>query len=353
LRLYLAHGETIHEQRSGPGIGTLTVPPLDALRAALAPWRAAHGINRVVLCGMAGARNGLREAAYLPLPAERRHWARRPLSFDADGLAIAIGAGLSRVAEGGVADVMRGEETQVFGALRVDPTLERDRHWLVLPGTHSKWVLLDDGSIVGFTTYITGELFALLKDHSSLLRAGAVAERAQPSNVRAAAMTEADKGFAGGAMAATGEGFDRGRGIEGGGGGDGIGGGGFVVGQGIEGSEDADADEGFAAGVYRSKQRSAGLAAAVFEARSAQLIHGRTRGWAAQFLSGLLIGSEIRAALEDTRDPQRATLVGDAHLTALYRRALAQYAIEAAELDGDRCAVEGLLLLANSAPEEP
>jgi 2-dehydro-3-deoxygalactonokinase len=307
LRLYLAQGDTIQDRCTGPGIGTLTVPPLEALRAALAPWRAAHGINRVVLCGMAGSRNGLREAPYLPLPAERLDWASHPLAFDAEGLAISIGPGLSRVDEGGTADVMRGEETQVFGALGIDRALRLGRHWLVLPGTHSKWVQLEDSSIVRFTTYITGELFGLLKDHSTLLRAGA--------------------------MALAGEGI------------------GDV--QGIEGGEDVDADEGFTAGLQRSQQHAAGLAAAVFEARSARLIQGRSHGWATEFLSGLLIGSEIRAALEAAREPRYMTLIGDPRLTARYRRALTQYAIEAVELDGDRCVVAGLLLLANAALEDP
>jgi 2-dehydro-3-deoxygalactonokinase len=321
LRLYLAQGDIIHGERSGPGIGTLTVRPLEALRAALAPWRAAHGINRVVLCGMAGSRNGLREATYLSLPAERRHWARHPLTFDAEGLAISIGAGLSRVDAGGVADVVRGEETQVFGALGIDPALRLGRHWLVLPGTHSKWVQLEDSSIVRFTTYITGELFGLLKDHSTLLRAGA--------------------------KAVAGVGIGGGQGI-----GAGEGRGAFAVGQGIEGGEDVDA-EGFTAGLQRSQQHAAGLAAAVFEARSAQLIQGRSHGWATEFLSGLLIGSEIRAALEAAREPRYVTLIGDPRLTARYRRALTQYAIEAVELDGDRCVVAGLLLLANAALEDP
>jgi 2-dehydro-3-deoxygalactonokinase len=105
--------------------------------------------------------------------------------------------------------------------------------------------------------------------------------------------------------------------------------------------------------VQRSQQRAPGLAAAVFEVRSAQLIQGRSHGWATQFLSGLLIGSEVRAALEQARASRCATLIGDPRLTALYRRALTQYAIESAELNGGRCAIAGLLLLANSAIEEP
>ena len=66
-------------------------------------------------------------------------------------------------------DVMRGEETQIVGALESMPGL-RDNSLLVLPGTHSKWVTVQDGRVVSFTTFLTGELFATLSKHSILGR---------------------------------------------------------------------------------------------------------------------------------------------------------------------------------------
>jgi 2-dehydro-3-deoxygalactonokinase len=66
---------------------------------------------------------------------------------------------------------MRGEETQVFGAMALDPGLAIGRHIVLLPGTHSKWVRLEDGTILGFRTCMTGELYALL-GKSSLLATG-------------------------------------------------------------------------------------------------------------------------------------------------------------------------------------
>lgn len=74
-------------------------------------------------------------------------------------------------ADHGRADVMRGEETQIFGAIRLDPGLWEARHVAVLPGTHSKWVTLDDGHSVAFRTFLTGELYTLLQG-SSVLAAG-------------------------------------------------------------------------------------------------------------------------------------------------------------------------------------
>jgi 2-dehydro-3-deoxygalactonokinase len=67
---------------------------------------------------------------------------------------------------------MRGEETQIFGAAALDPTLAKGRAMIVLPGTHSKWAELIDGRVERFHTFPTGELFALLRGHSTLTRAG-------------------------------------------------------------------------------------------------------------------------------------------------------------------------------------
>ena len=67
----------------------------------------------------------------------------------------------------GVPDVMRGEETQVFGALEL---LGMDHGLFVLPGTHSKWVRVAGGRIESFATFMTGEFYALLRKHSILAR---------------------------------------------------------------------------------------------------------------------------------------------------------------------------------------
>ena len=67
---------------------------------------------------------------------------------------------------------MRGEETQILGALRLHPELARGRHVFCLPGTHAKWVVLEDGAVIRFQTALSGELFELLRRHSVLARDG-------------------------------------------------------------------------------------------------------------------------------------------------------------------------------------
>ena len=128
-----------------------------ALRAAVA-GRAPEG-TPVVACGMAGARGAWHEVPYAPVPCAPAAAATR--------IDVALGPvhlvhGLSQAAP---PDVMRGEETQIAGFLAAEPGFDGT---LLLPGTHSKWVHLSAGEVVSFRTCLTGELFALLSERSSL-----------------------------------------------------------------------------------------------------------------------------------------------------------------------------------------
>jgi len=175
LRLWLARGDAITPWREGPGIGTLDRPAKAVLRALVAELPADERPAQIVLCGMAGARGGLHEAGYVDCPADQTVWARRATTITLDGIPLVIGAGVALPADAPRADVMRGEETQVFGAIARDPALASGRHTLLLPGTHSKWVIVEDGAIIGFTTAFTGEFYALL-GKSTLLAAGVEGE---------------------------------------------------------------------------------------------------------------------------------------------------------------------------------
>src|SRR5512146_2097916 len=172
LRLSLCLGERVLEARQGPGIGALRQPAGEVLRQLIAAWRERHGPLPLVLCGMAGSRNGWREAPYLPCPADLRALPEAALRFEADGAPVAIAPGLSCQSRLGTPDVMRGEETQIAGALTLHPGLGAGRHLLCLPGTHTKWACLEDGRLRDFLTAFSGELFALLRDGSTLTRAG-------------------------------------------------------------------------------------------------------------------------------------------------------------------------------------
>ena len=135
----------------------------DVLNALVGHWRR-PGLP-VILSGMIGSRQGWIEAPYVPVPASfddiATALARHP--GDAD---IFIVPGLAQDLPGQAPDVMRGEETQIIGAIGE----ATGRQLLVLPGTHSKWVLTENRQIIWFATFMTGELFAVLKDHSILGR---------------------------------------------------------------------------------------------------------------------------------------------------------------------------------------
>jgi 2-dehydro-3-deoxygalactonokinase len=125
-----------------------------------------------ILCGMIGSNLGWRQVDYLTCPAGLEDL-RRGLCTVAEGVRIV--PGLRGEGLAGAPDVMRGEETQVFGWLRQDEARMRDRHVLCHPGTHAKWILIEDGRIVRFITAMTGELFAVLRKHS-VLRSDAPAD---------------------------------------------------------------------------------------------------------------------------------------------------------------------------------
>jgi 2-dehydro-3-deoxygalactonokinase len=116
------------------------------------------------MSGMVGSRQGWLEAPYCPCPAGFADIAAQ-LAWVQPGR-IGIVPGLS-CDEDGTPDVMRGEETQVFGALEL---LQLSEGLLVLPGTHSKWVRVAQGRIQEFSTFMTGEFYALLRQHSILAR---------------------------------------------------------------------------------------------------------------------------------------------------------------------------------------
>ena len=119
----------------------------------------------VMAAGMITSRQGWIELPYLPCPASAADLARNLHHHrTASGRRIAFATGLSYRDAAGVPEVMRSEEVQVFGAL--DSGL---RHF-VTPGTHSKWIAVEDDRILSYATYVTGEVYAALKDHTILGR---------------------------------------------------------------------------------------------------------------------------------------------------------------------------------------
>ncbi|HQS32933.1 MAG: 2-dehydro-3-deoxygalactonokinase [Polaromonas sp. 39-63-203] len=164
LRGALIENGNVTEERAFAR-GILTVEPGGfpaVFESCFGDWMTQDAL--CLIAGMAGSQQGWMGAPYCPCPARFDDVAAR-LAWVVPGR-IAIVPGLS-IDTGGIPDVMRGEETQVFGALQ---SLNLQSARLVLPGTHSKWVTVTDSQITYFSTWMTGEFYALLRQHSILAR---------------------------------------------------------------------------------------------------------------------------------------------------------------------------------------
>lgn len=136
--------------------------PAGGFAAETARLRSALGDLPVLASGMIGSTRGWREAPYVVTPADAAAVAAAVLRVDER---FAIVPGLKQV-DPGREDVMRGEETLALGAAAAG--LVPPDALVCQPGTHCKWIRMRGGRIVDFSTALTGELFALLREHSLL-----------------------------------------------------------------------------------------------------------------------------------------------------------------------------------------
>ncbi len=166
FRGYLVEGETIIDRvSSDEGVSALKPGEhRDVFLRRCGHWLQAEPAAPVLLVGMVGSREGWTVAPYATCPAGAAEIAAAMIPVDLGGGRQAhIVPGLTCEPAPGAADVMRGEETLVLGS-GVESGL------VCLPGTHPKWVLMRDGRIKRFATYMTGEMYALLREHSMIGR---------------------------------------------------------------------------------------------------------------------------------------------------------------------------------------
>jgi 2-dehydro-3-deoxygalactonokinase len=249
-----ADGAVLERRAATSGIASLTPTDYAAvLQQQIGDWLRADPAAVVLLSGMVGSRQGWREAAYAECPASLADLAGGLCPVELGGGRLAhIVPGLSCRNEAGIPDVMRGEETQIFGLdLAGDATI-------CLPGTHSKHVQVRGGRITGFATAMTGEVFALLSSHGLI-----------------AAMLQAESG------------------------------------------PDLDT-AAFEAGLALSGQPG-GLLHHLFSVRTRRLFNELSAVAATHYLSGILIGHELRA----TAWAEKVVIVGTGVLTMRYRKAFA------------------------------
>ncbi len=156
----------IAEASSDKGMAGLKPAEFEAaLLDMIGPWLAGHtgAPIPVYACGMVGARQGWVEAPYRAVPCTPVHGGElMAVPVQDPRIRVHITPGLKQDKP---ADVMRGEETQIAGALALYPNFDGA---MCLPGTHSKWAQVSAGEVVSFQTFMTGEMFALLSTQSVL-----------------------------------------------------------------------------------------------------------------------------------------------------------------------------------------
>jgi 2-dehydro-3-deoxygalactonokinase len=178
MRAYVADRSGQMLERRDFALGVAGLAPGEAAQRFASEVRPAMQAEALpaLLCGMIGSALGWQAVPYADCPAPFAALAGAMCQVDAPGPPVWIVPGLrTQRPDGSGPDVMRGEETQIFGWAMADPARQRGTHLVCHPGTHAKWARLVDNRIDQFVTAMTGELFALLRTHSALKVASAIA----------------------------------------------------------------------------------------------------------------------------------------------------------------------------------
>ena len=280
----------VQDTLSGPGIMTARHSIEDILFETVAPWMQQIGQVPILLAGGVWSNIGWRTTPYVACPFTIKELAGHCTTFTARGCDIVIVPGLECTNSFGETDTMRGEELQMLGWLQADPSKLSGVHLVCLPGTHTKWVLIEDGRIRNFQTAVTGELYALMLEHSVLL-----AQQREPEAV--AAM-------------------------------------------------DAEA---FALGVAACRAAKGAVSHALFSARSRLLKQQLSADGARSYLSGMLIAADVIGALESLKPPlEPVSLVGEPALCERFSTALDAFDLETETLDGNIAATQGFSIVYQS-----
>ena len=294
LRVYLVNDSRQVIDRRESDLGILKVRDGN-FAATLAPlchgWRALTDDTPILMAGMIGSRQGWVETPYAPCPARLN---------DLTGLSAIVSGPHSwpvRIAPGVCqrrtltsdpplrqidiiqADVMRGEEVQVFGAAELAKLQDGI---FCLPGSHSKWVWLRDGAISEFITFLSGELYAALCQHTILGR--------------------------------------------------------------LIPDQTADNEQAFERGLLVA-QRSPGVLSTMFSARADCLLGLIPADWVPSYSSGLLIGAELAELGRRLPSDERIILIGSDRLAPWYERALQHHGWHSQRISAQDASIAGLLAL--------
>lgn len=276
-----AAGEIVFSRASDQGMGKLQRGQFPAALTALLDGALPEGNAPidVLICGMAGARQGWMEAPYVDAPADLSRLAYGAITPEMPDsrLKPRILPGVCQK-RSGAEDVMRGEETQILGLTALAPGFSGT---VIMPGTHSKWVEVERHRLQRFSTAMSGELFEVLRAHSVLRHS-------------------------------------------------------------LQGAADGpDREGGFLAGAQTGLDAPEKLTSLLFKVRAASLLSARGPDWCAGYLSGLLIGAEI-GGHRDWHAEGEIILIGSPTLMALYARLLDMAGKKSRMIDAAEATIAGL-----------
>lgn len=267
--------------RSETSAGIMQVPAggfPQALENNVGAWRAASSGLPVLMSGMVGSNQGWAEAPYAPCPAGIDDLAKAVMPVPGEDNVFIV-PGIRYQAPDGRHDVMRGEEVQIFGSLTEG---ENGRRIFCLPGTHSKWAAVEDGRVVWFATSMTGEVWAVMSQHSIL---GRLMERGDVSDLKS---------------------FERGLELSG---------------------------------------EPGGLLNHLFSVRAQSLFGAVPAEGLRSFLSGILIGHEVHAMLPIANPTGPVTLIGRNDIIGLYSFVILSLGMPTTAQPAESATVKGLTLI--------
>lgn len=251
-----------------------------ALAGVLSDWLGQYQHLPIYMAGMIGSAQGWVETPYVPAPLSMTDLASKAHQFSLPwGSKATLVPGGSHKDHSGSYDVMRGEEVQLFG---LQVITQKESFHAVFPGTHSKHIVLDNGKLIDFSTYMTGELFSLLINHS-------------------------------------------------------------ILGRGLP--EPVESHDSFFKGITNSSEPN--LLNRLFSARTVRLFEQVEEPHIQDYLSGLLIGYELRSLASDS-----VYLVGDPLLCERYEKACQALDIQFCTIDGNHCFLEGMLQVKQDIKDE-
>ncbi|MEH2523926.1 MULTISPECIES: 2-dehydro-3-deoxygalactonokinase [unclassified Bradyrhizobium] len=285
FRLWLVDraGNVLGERRSHEGmLAAAKLGFAAVLQSHLDAVGAAPGLP-IVVCGMAGARGGWIEAGYVDTPARLASILKQAVAVPGQDRDIRILPGIAQ-RDRQAPDVMRGEETQLLGALGMDAA---DDAVVCMPGTHSKWVRVSGGTVERFATFMTGELFDVVSRETILSHA-------------------------------------------------------------VTGADDAEDIETFKSAVIAAFGTPAFAANLLFQVRSGQLLYGGTPSSAREKISGTLIGLELAAGLAGEIPKTGITLVASGRLQMLYQLAFEAVSVPVRSIGAEDAVRRGLSMAAQS-----